>query len=250
MRTGHFPEFDLSTIRVMGILQRIAICFFVMSLAAIGTLPAKRLLPRVSQDVLGALDSSPGTDGSGAEGKPHPGRAVRVQVPVRLRVLAEQRICQQPVLTAVNLSQVSLWGMAVSVLLVYTALSLTVPVPGCTPPALTPDCNAASWIDAKVLGKAHLYPYPSCRSSHPPCKAFDPEGLFTTAGGAMSSTAIGLGYGSAFLMLRTQKARIQTVGLLAVALMAAGISLHSLWCAHHSLWQCFAVEHSPLPAGC
>ena len=232
MRTGRFPEFDLSTVRVMGILQRIAICFFVMSLAAIGILPAKRLLPRVSQDVLGALEGSPGTDESGAGGKPHPGGAVRVQVPMRLRSLAKQRICQQPDLTAANSLQVLLWGMAASVLLVYTALSLTMPVPGCTPPALTTDCNAASWIDAMILGEAHLYPYPSCRASHPPCKVFDPEGLFTTAGGAMSSTAIGLGYGSAFLMLRTHKARMQTVALLAVAFIAAGISLHSLGCAH------------------
>jgi hypothetical protein len=42
---------------------------------------------------------------------------------------------------------------------------------------LTPQCNAAAFIDVSILGERHMYQYPTCKKLDPPCPYFDPEGL-------------------------------------------------------------------------
>jgi hypothetical protein len=42
---------------------------------------------------------------------------------------------------------------------------------------LTPQCNAAAYIDVTILGEQHMYQSPTCKKLDPPCPYFDPEGL-------------------------------------------------------------------------
>lgn len=59
---------------------------------------------------------------------------------------------------------------------VLNGMALLLRPPGCAAlPAVTPDCNVAAHIDALLLGRRHLYPYPSCRRADPPCAYLDPE---------------------------------------------------------------------------
>ena len=55
-------------------------------------------------------------------------------------------------------------------------MALLLRPPGCTEvPARSPDCNVAAYLDAWLLGRKHLYAYPSCRCADPPCAYLDPE---------------------------------------------------------------------------
>lgn len=38
-------------------------------------------------------------------------------------------------------------------------------------------CNAAGYVDSKILGLSHMYATPTCLQAVPPCHYFDPEGL-------------------------------------------------------------------------
>ncbi len=58
----------------------------------------------------------------------------------------------------------------------FNWMALFLRPPGCLArPALTADCNVAAYVDAWLLGRSHLYPWPSCRRANPPCKYLDPE---------------------------------------------------------------------------
>lgn len=77
---------------------------------------------------------------------------------------------------------------------VYAASTMLVRVPSCphVVPAITSNCNVAAFVDCQLLGPNHMYPNPTCRQAEPPCPAFDPEGLYTTLGGAILSTLAGV----------------------------------------------------------
>ena len=61
-------------------------------------------------------------------------------------------------------------------------MSLLLTPPGCpVRPALTPACNVASRLDQWVAGAQHMYPFPSCRHTQPPCPYLDPEVIFGKA---------------------------------------------------------------------
>ena len=98
----------------------------------------------------------------------------------------------------------------------------------------------------------HLPPWPICRGmrslhagccsqvcmgvqASPPCSHFDPEGLFTTLGGASASTFLGLYFGQAL-----QHPAHSTAGVLAPAALlgAAGLALQALGWAplNKNLW--------------
>lgn len=58
----------------------------------------------------------------------------------------------------------------------FNGMALLLRPPGCAAfPALSPDCNVAAYADAWLLGRSHLYPWPSCRHADPPCDYLDPE---------------------------------------------------------------------------
>lgn len=58
----------------------------------------------------------------------------------------------------------------------FNAMALLMRPPGCREwPALSPRCNMAAYLDAALLGRGHLYPYPSCRKADPPCEYMEPE---------------------------------------------------------------------------
>lgn len=58
----------------------------------------------------------------------------------------------------------------------FNSVALLLRPPACSEiPALSPECNMAAYLDAWLLGRDHLYPYPSCRRADPPCAYLDPE---------------------------------------------------------------------------
>jgi hypothetical protein len=84
---------------------------------------------------------------------------------------------QQPLHACMGVGQVMLMpGGILHACAVFTGMSLLLVPPGCGErPALTPACNVAAWLDARLLGPQHLYPFPSCRAAQPPCPYLDPE---------------------------------------------------------------------------
>lgn len=137
--------------------------------------------------------------------------------------------------------QVRLWGFAAAILAVYSTLSVSLRAPNCKGGSLSTACNFAAWFDSKVLRPAHMYPYPTCRSASPPCTFFDPEGLFTTLGGAMASTAAGAAMGSSFVVLRSAGSRLRLVIGAGTAAAATGLALHFVGYLLQSLSSCAAL---------
>ena len=113
-------------------------------------------------------------------------------------------------------------------------MALLLTPPHCSQrPALSPSCNVAAYIDQRIMGWQHMYPFPTCRHAKPPCPYLDPEvipaaprdapqprgcpagmtavvlcvpqGLFATLGGASISTLIGLWFGTVLLTLKTHR---------------------------------------------
>ena len=76
-----------------------------------------------------------------------------------------------------------------------------------------PDCNVAGHFDRSILGEAHMFSHPTCRSfKKHPCYFMDPEGLFTTIGAA-ASVFLGLYTGIVLLMLPGHRDRLTSLAL-------------------------------------
>eukprot|EP00884_Botryococcus_braunii_P002642 jgi/Botrbrau1/12379/Bobra.0084s0004.2 len=150
--TGLFPNYNLATLRIMGVLQRIAVTFMIAALLIIATSHASCAVQAVGL------------------------RRAAAHVLIQVSVVA------------------SIWFA------LYSASTLLVKVPSCpdTVPAIIPSCNVAAFVDFELLGPNHMYPFPTCRQADPPCPFFDPEGLYTTLGGAMLSTLLGVMAGYCF----------------------------------------------------
>lgn len=43
--------------------------------------------------------------------------------------------------------------------------------------SISPNCNAASYVDTLILTPNHMLPNPTCLKCTPPCINFDPDGL-------------------------------------------------------------------------
>ena len=85
------------------------------------------------------------------------------------------------------------WLVTAALFGVYAVIMLAVEVPGCPRASMTPECNAAGFVDAKLLGRRHMYDEPTyirtnecsacapgwCPRPDAPAwcgRAFDPEG--------------------------------------------------------------------------
>ncbi|BDA45874.1 Heparan-alpha-glucosaminide N-acetyltransferase [Coccomyxa sp. Obi] len=185
--TGAFPAWDLSRLRYFGVLQRIALCFLLVSLVVLYLPPCPDLRLQALLD-------------RGDEG---------ASLMAPLKMYAQW------------------WMLATAMFVVFNGVALLLRPPGCTEaPALTPDCNMTACIDAWLLGQNHLYPYPSCRRADPPCAYLDPEGLFATLSGAVASTFLGLWYGTVLLALRGHRARLKSWAYASTLLIELGLALH------------------------
>jgi len=94
------------------------------------------------------------------------------------------------------------WLCGILIFIIYLALALGIRVPGCGRGSLTASCNAFSYIDETIIRPQHLYQYPTCKESEPPCENFDPEGLLSTFM-SVNSVIIGLYFG--YVMLHFNK---------------------------------------------
>jgi predicted acyltransferase len=112
-----FPSFDFSTIRIMGVLQRIALCYLVAGLVYLGTLGKQPA----------ANGNAPGRAGTAS------GAAARVTARVRL-----------------------IASIAVILLVGYWALMTFVPVPGYGAGHLGKDDSLSAYIDRALMG-GHLW---------------------------------------------------------------------------------------------
>lgn len=113
-------QYDLHRLRIMGVLQRVACCFAVAAAAEL---------------LLARPPSSAKLPCSGD-------RLARWPA---VRLLAHDG---------------PIWAAALALCALHTALLYGVEVPGCGRGLLTPECNAASYIDSHVLTPEHMY-FPS-----------------------------------------------------------------------------------------
>eukprot|EP00033_Pygsuia_biforma_P003172 GCRY01003480.1.p1 GENE.GCRY01003480.1~~GCRY01003480.1.p1 ORF type:complete len:428 (+),score=128.57 GCRY01003480.1:219-1502(+) len=186
---GSLPYYDLHALRIMGVLQRIAVAYTVVALTVI-------FIPlRASAAKKNRLDDNA------------VGRFEAVVVPLWH------------------------WLVAVIILGVYCALMYGASVPGCGRGSFADDCNAAGYIDKSLLGESHLYRFPTCRQSNPPCAYFDPEGLVSTLAASLSCF-FGLYFGYVLLYYRSVVSRVAQILLPSIIFFAGGVLLDAFGLIH------------------
>ncbi|KAI9186517.1 hypothetical protein LWI28_018044 [Acer negundo] len=115
---------------------------------------------------------------------------------------------------------------------------------------LDPPCNAVGYIDRQVLGINHIYHHPAWRRSkactqdspyegplrndapswcHAP---FEPEGILSSIS-AILSTIIGVHFGHVLIHLKGHLARLKHWGIMGLALLVFGLTLHL---THGDIW--------------
>jgi predicted acyltransferase len=136
------------------------------------------------------------------------------------------------------------WFVTFLILMVYTIIMYTTPVPGCPHAGLsTPQCNAAGYWDTQILGLSHMYTHPtyhrlpecsSCSPRYCPipnrpewCELpFDPEGAIASIC-AIGSVFIGAFVGHIFIDTKQSQAeRMRQMGPLAIVLTLIGVVMH------------------------
>eukprot|EP01122_Echinamoeba_exundans_P010859 TRINITY_DN414_c0_g1_i4.p1 TRINITY_DN414_c0_g1~~TRINITY_DN414_c0_g1_i4.p1 ORF type:complete len:382 (-),score=20.92 TRINITY_DN414_c0_g1_i4:127-1272(-) len=171
----HFPRYNLKTIRLPGVLQRIGVCYLLASVVVIFLPPFKR--------------------GSGR-------------------------------LFSVFTNYLWYWITSLIIMVIYIAVMFGVQVPGCPSRGmLTPPCNAAGWLDVKILTPSHMYAYPTCHEANPPCEYFDPEGLLSTFV-ATCSVFIGLYYGYVLQQFQFHSQRVVQWVVPSLLQLALGFTIH------------------------
>ncbi len=143
-----FPFFDLGTLRIPGVLQRIALCYIFAALIYLcvgqtsrsvrrpsAGASAEALLKAPFRSVHGAAPAGPTETFRGRPFRPNP---------------------------------LAIWGVIAALLLGYWALMMRVPVPGYGPGRLDPEGNLAAYLDRALL-LGHLWK-----------PTWDPEGLLST----------------------------------------------------------------------
>ncbi|EDQ89607.1 uncharacterized protein MONBRDRAFT_25125 [Monosiga brevicollis MX1] len=214
-----FMNYDLTNIRIFGILQRVAVCYFAVALMEI-------FLPRLT----GALPADNGTWADWMRRTQHLFWRYRWH-----------------------------WFSAALLLAVHTSILYGVDVPDafgerCGRGQLTPACNAATYIDRLILTVPHMYfpenggdpahadvtfkRLPECSSCSPglcvaPADApawclhgpFDPEGLVSSLT-AIVTTIIGVHYGHVLRQIKSPMERIFQWSSFALLQLLLGLILH------------------------
>eukprot|EP00039_Didymoeca_costata_P008632 m.114452 g.114452 ORF g.114452 m.114452 type:complete len:1152 (-) comp14167_c0_seq1:6-3461(-) len=214
-------EFNLAKVRVMGILQRVAVCYYFVAIMEI-------FLPRNM-----AMSSS---------SEPGPGSLSRVLTSIgrMLRKFSYH------------------WLIAAILLGAHSGIIYGVNVPPaygfeCGRGVLTPVCNAATYVDKMVFGVDHMYypanggdssgndvtyqRLPECSSCSPgKCRKddrpewcdkapFDPEGLVSSLN-AILTTIIGCHYGHVLQAVKIKSLQQEHFFVFSVLQLVGGFALH------------------------
>jgi len=174
--------FRLASIRIPGILQRIAFCYFITVLVHVW-------IPVRGEDEDGS--------GSGSGNGLYYSSGGAQSTWKRLLEFHRKYLWQ--------------WCVALAFLVLYWGLMYGTPVPGCGRGHMDPECNAAGYWDRTILSLDHLYTKPTltrtpeCSTNSPGdhpkiprpawCdRPFDPEGIVSTFP-AVVTTIVGLMFG-------------------------------------------------------
>lgn len=111
------------------------------------------------------------------------------------------------------------WSITLFIVVVHTAITFTLPVPGCPTGYIGPgglhdggafsNCTggAAGYIDRLVLGDAHVYKHPTCAKVYDSHVPYDPEGFL----GALTSILMvqfGIASGRIIITYRSHNSRL------------------------------------------
>lgn len=233
---------DLSSVRIMGILQRIAIAFIVVAAAELFVPELARFRPSASDQPLLVSD---------------------VTEPAGQNPIAHRR-------DSLGLWIFGMRAFKAIIVVVLVALgtcltyAVTVPQswPGCAANIYrcSPDdescthaggdelrdmgCSAASYLDSKILGINHVYVQGSDRPSWPPTWGFDPEGLVTTLS-AIFPMYFGLHVGCVWRELKDVKGALLhwiclgTFAVVCALVLSVWVPLNKrLWSPSYNLLNC------------
>jgi len=207
--TGGFPaKYSLDTIRIPGILQRIAFCYLVLTMIHVWV-PRRRSKPVVE----GEEDEEEEEQQDGS----------------RSMLALFRRYAWH-------------WVCAEMVLLLWLALTFGTRVPGCPRGSLDPECSATRYWDQKLIGSSHMYAHPTLQRSkwcslntpdddpNPFAPAwcwepFDPEGVVGTFTACLSGF-FGLWFGYVLSNESSPRRRLAHWFSLSAVSLAAGLALH------------------------
>jgi heparan-alpha-glucosaminide N-acetyltransferase len=238
MQGGGWPDsfrygYDLSTLRPCGILQRIAIAYFVVALVE---LLAQRT-PRIAQWLVPASRGA-----KVAALRPH--IALFTDHAAQWITGFAALVLYLAIVYAVPVPD---WSVEVGAAVDhgFNASALVVPCGGVRGAIHSPACWAGGYVDRIILGQKHIY-HPAekirlavCSSCSPslcplPLKerpvwcdapAYDPEGILATVPTVLS-TVIGLHFGRAAKDLATAKARVAHWSIFSAVLIVLGGVIH------------------------
>lgn len=124
----------------------------------------------------------------------------------------------------------------------YLGLMFGIDVPGCGRGHITEQCNAAYYLDHKILGNNHMYQTPTyirsdgCSTCYPAfcprvdpkpycSRAFDPEGILTSMSAA-TSALLGLAFGHVLVHERDHWQRLRHWVPMSLVCAAVGTIIH------------------------
>jgi heparan-alpha-glucosaminide N-acetyltransferase len=206
-----FPDFDLSKLKVMGVLQRIAFDYFVVSITMI-------YAPAINMGKIDAWIDQKTAD-----------------YPIPNRILREL-IGSQGAL-AVLIKYCITWGVALIFIFITLTLTFGAPIPGCgyvliillanhiRRGSLLATCNPHSYIDQLIITPDHMDKWPLCKFADPPCEKFEAEGILSTIG-STTTTFIGLYFGHTLNQYQSHIRRIAHWLVIGLPAIGIGLGMH------------------------
>lgn len=215
---------DFSTLRIMGILQRIALALVVVAATEL-------LVPSIARGQ------------SGETLLPTSGNA---QLGIGLWIFYESALkwlvvfaflALQIILTYAVTPPASWPGCSSKPLFRCDSTGCHLPTPIDAQQLQQMGCSGVGWVDSKILGIHHVYIKGSNMGPEGPVDfGFDPEGL-ATSWGAIFTMFFGLHVGRVFKELKTPKLVLRHWALLVVPCMALGCILDAFGCHFNkNLW--------------
>ncbi|PRP89041.1 hypothetical protein PROFUN_02319 [Planoprotostelium fungivorum] len=117
------------------------------------------------------------------------------------------------------------WMCGLIILFLYLTLVFGVDVPGCGRGSLTADCNAFSHIDMTIIRDHHMYQGATCKVMEPPCQEFDPEGILSTIASVVS-VIIGMYYGYVLVNMNRPRAILNHWLAPSIIFLSLGLIIH------------------------
>ncbi|KAL0479653.1 heparan-alpha-glucosaminide N-acetyltransferase [Acrasis kona] len=196
LQGGDFPNFDLQKVRPMGVLQRIAIVYFTVSICMI-------FIPRVSSS---KIDNWIAKSNFKAKAFLYATIGAGGIFDVFIRYIGTWLVCL--------------------VTIVFTLIiTFAVPVPDCGRGQLTTRCNVAGYLDELIISPPHMFGGATCKQADPPCINFEPEGILSTIA-ALTSGFIGLYFGHTLNRYPSHMKRLLHWLVLGLFMLVVSLILH------------------------